>query len=274
MKNVGVNQLNLIGRVTHSLMGYRDIILAPKKKLFFSVTSDMSVVSRWDSYITNMNMPWDKQTDQVLLSVGCMEAWVQTKKGVDDFNYDRLWHKNFKSQAICIHYNKKLGMLCTGCDNGEISILKFDAKSPLKYKVVMEEKIHQKRVMGIFTDTKRQLLFSIGEDGIMSVYNLRTNSLTAGKPPLTPETQVSQFKLTCMSVDPELGVAFVADKKGTIFIFDILAVSFQLKAEPADVQADCEDRLLRSHQRTVRGLQRGQDVRVLLRRRVRLRVLD
>jgi len=174
--------MSLIGRVTHSLMGYRDIILVPKKKLFFSVTSDMNVVSRLDSYITNMNMPWDKHTDQVLLSVGCMEAWLQTKKGIDDYNYDRLWHKNYKSQAISIHYNKALGFLCTGCDNGEISVLKFDAKSPLKYKQIMDERLHTKRVMGIFTDTKRQLMFSIAEDGLLVVFNLRSNSLTAGKP--------------------------------------------------------------------------------------------
>lgn len=43
---VKTNQLGMIGRVTHSLMGYRDIILLPEKKLFFSVTSDMSAISR------------------------------------------------------------------------------------------------------------------------------------------------------------------------------------------------------------------------------------
>ena len=74
-----VNQMSLIGRVTHSLMGYRDILLVPEKKLFFSVTSDMSMISRLDSKITNMNMPWDKHTDQVLLSVGVLEAWLQSK---------------------------------------------------------------------------------------------------------------------------------------------------------------------------------------------------
>lgn len=43
---VKTNQLGMIGRVTHSLMGYRDIIILPEQKLFFSVTSDMSAISR------------------------------------------------------------------------------------------------------------------------------------------------------------------------------------------------------------------------------------
>lgn len=44
--NVKGNQLGMIGRVTHSLMGYRDIIILDQKRLFFSVTSDMSAISR------------------------------------------------------------------------------------------------------------------------------------------------------------------------------------------------------------------------------------
>jgi WD40 repeat protein len=57
-------------------MGYRDIILVPEKKLFFSVTSDMNALSRVDSYLTNLQMPWDKSEEQVLLSVGVLEAWL------------------------------------------------------------------------------------------------------------------------------------------------------------------------------------------------------
>ena len=71
-----MNSLGLIGRVTHSMMGYRDIILVPEKKLFFSVTSDMNALSRVDSYLTNLQMPWDKSEEQVLLSVGVLEAWL------------------------------------------------------------------------------------------------------------------------------------------------------------------------------------------------------
>lgn len=141
----------------------------------------MNAISRVDSYITNMNMPWDKKTDQVLLSVGVLEAWLQSKKGMEEYSYERLWHKNFKSQAICIHYNENLGSIFSGCDNGDIVGLKFNIKSPTKFKEILNEKVHAKRVMGLFTDTKRQLLFSIGEDKFMNVFNLKTNSLTAGK---------------------------------------------------------------------------------------------
>ena len=176
-----VNQMSLIGRVTHSLMGYRDILLVPEKKLFFSVTSDMSMISRLDSKITNMNMPWDKHTDQVLLSVGVLEAWLQSKRGMEEYTYERLWYKNFGSQAICIHYDSKLGYIFTGCDNGVVAILEFSSKSALKYKEVAEQKIHQKRVMGIASDSRRKVMYSIGEDKFFIIFNLKTNSISAGE---------------------------------------------------------------------------------------------
>jgi WD40 repeat protein len=44
-------------------MGYRDVVIVPEKKLFFCVVSDMNPISRVDSYLTNMNMPWDKTKD-------------------------------------------------------------------------------------------------------------------------------------------------------------------------------------------------------------------
>jgi hypothetical protein len=142
MENVEVSSLELIGKVTHSMMGYRDILIVPEKKLFFSVTSDMNALSRVDSYLTNLKMPWDKSEDQVLLSVGILEAWLQSKKGKDDYAYERLWSKNFKSQAICTHYNADLDIIVTGCDNGTVVVLGFDSAKPSKFKDISEERVH------------------------------------------------------------------------------------------------------------------------------------
>jgi WD40 repeat protein len=211
---MGVNALGLIGRVTHSMMGYRDVILVPEKKLFFSVTSDMNAFSRVDSYLTNLSMPWDKGEEQVLLSVGVLEAWVQSKKGVEEYTYERLWCKNFKSQAICIHYNPKLKIVCAGCDNGNLVILRFDIQSPLNYRDIAEEKVHTKRVMGIWSDTKRKLVFSVGEDGFLKVFDITANAVTK-------EVEVSGAKLTCMITEPKTGLTFIGDKNGTVNVYDL-----------------------------------------------------
>ena len=94
-----MNNMKMIGEVNHNLMGFRDFLLIPEKKLFFCVTSDMNALSRVDSFFTNMTMPWekkDKSKSEIALSVGVLEVWAQ-KKGGDNSNYKRLWCKNFAS---------------------------------------------------------------------------------------------------------------------------------------------------------------------------------
>ena len=200
------------------MMGYRDIILVPERKLFFSVTSDMNAFSRVDSYLTNLQMPWDKSEEQVLLSVGVLEAWLQSKKGMDEYTYERLWCKNFKSQAICIHYNESLKLVSVGCDNGTVVHLNFDVSSPLKFKEISEDKVHTKRVMGIWSDTKTKVLYCIGEDGFLKVFDL-----TASK--VTQECQVGTNKLTCVVSDESSGSAFIGDVLGNVNIYDCSVVS-------------------------------------------------
>ena len=199
-------------------MGYRDVVIVPEKKLFFCVVSDMNPISRVDSYLTNMNMPWDKTKDQVLLSVGVLEAWLQTKKGIEEYTYEKLWYKNFKSQAICIHYNPTLKIICAGCDNGTLVTLSYDVANPLKYKEVSEEKVHSKRLMGMWSESRRKMIYSIGEDGMLKVFDMNANKVTH-------EIQVSSTKLTCMVTDDKTGFSLIADKNGTVFCYDLADVN-------------------------------------------------
>ena len=63
-----------IGNINHGKMGFRDIILLNEKKMFFSITSEMSALSRFESYTMNISLPWEKRKPVVV--VGLVEAWV------------------------------------------------------------------------------------------------------------------------------------------------------------------------------------------------------
>jgi WD40 repeat protein len=95
--------------------------------------------------------------------------------------------------------------------------LNFDAATPLKYKEISEEKVHSKRVMGIWSDTKRKLIYSIGEDGMLKVFDL-----TASK--VTQECQVATSKLTCVVANENSGIAFIGDVNGTVNVYDFASV--------------------------------------------------
>lgn len=99
-------------------------------------------------------------------------------------------------------------------------ILRFDIQSPMKYRDICEEKVHTKRVMGIWSDTKRKLVFSIGEDGLLKVFDITANHVTK-------EVDVSGTKLTTMVTEPKTGLSFIGDKNGMVYLYDLGVVSFQ-----------------------------------------------
>lgn len=81
--------------------GVRDFVYEPAKGLMLMSTSDMSVTSRVDSYLTNMKMPWEKdQPKGALVTVGTVECYIQQDLGV--FKFEKLWTKTFQVQVLDI----------------------------------------------------------------------------------------------------------------------------------------------------------------------------
>ena len=130
----------------------------------FTAISDMSALSRMDSYFTNMDLPWEKNKNpnQVLLSVGVIEALIQPKANVLEF--ERIWCKSNKSQAICMSWSDSLEALAIGFDSGAFEVINVDTSNPLDYKETFSCQGHQARIMGIWIDGMRNLVYTISED--------------------------------------------------------------------------------------------------------------
>ena len=58
--------------------------------------------SRFDAYLTNMIMSWEKEAPPTLLSVSCLECWVKANDE-NKFKYERVWNKTYPSYANCIY---------------------------------------------------------------------------------------------------------------------------------------------------------------------------
>lgn len=72
--------------------------------------------------------------------------------------------------------------------------------------------------MGIWSDTARKLVFSIGEDRYLKIFDIKANHCTK-------EVEVSNVKLTCMITDDKTGISFIADKNGVVYMYDLSSVS-------------------------------------------------
>jgi hypothetical protein len=58
--------------------GVRDFIYLPEYKSGFIALSDMNIISRLDSYFTNVNMPWEKKNkekEETVSTVGALQHY-------------------------------------------------------------------------------------------------------------------------------------------------------------------------------------------------------
>lgn len=213
-----LNSLEMVSRITHKLLGYRDIHFTEDRKFYYAALSDTSTVSRLDSYLTNIPMPWDKagKKDEALLAVGGVEAWGRVKRGGDTFNYEKLWLKTLKSQAICLYYNPKMHLIGVGCDSGELGLFLLDKEDPFKVDQLVLEKIHSSRIMRLHISHKEKQVFTISEDKMLRVFDIEAQGVIG-------EVTVSSKKLTEMVVDERNKIAYVADRGGRINVVFLAA---------------------------------------------------
>lgn len=171
-----INQLGLIGRLTHTAFGYRDILILPKHKLLYALTTvpKKKLLKKPKTSITD-----DKGRT---LHAGDVESWSK-KKSEDDSvtNYQRLWIHHEKEQAQCLSWDDDLSYLFIGYSGGTIAVLAINLKMPLKYREVLKEKIHKDKVMGLHFDSSKGWIFSIGEDKYLRVYDVKNKTPVSSK---------------------------------------------------------------------------------------------
>ena len=114
--------------------------------MLFIVCCDMNITSRFDAYITNVNLPWEKQTT-AHISVGAVFAYrvIPTK---DSYYFERLWAKSFPEQTGVVNYDIESGMLQIGLDSGSIVFqLTSEETKFTTYEETCNIKPHKGRVM-------------------------------------------------------------------------------------------------------------------------------
>jgi len=76
-KNIKINYkeyLKLSMHIENPALGYRDFCFDSKGSVFLSLLSDMSSISRIDSYVTNnIKLPWEEEDEGLYFSVGLLE---------------------------------------------------------------------------------------------------------------------------------------------------------------------------------------------------------
>jgi len=151
--------------VTDLPLGIRDFFYFSEEKMMFAVCSDMNIASRVDSYITNVNLPWEK-TNGEHMTVGAVFAF-KLNFGVSNPSdiFDKRWAHSFPIQTGVVNYNIEKSILMVGLDNGKIFLYQtgFDSKF-CNYDTLYEGKPHNARIMGIDIEPKKNVVYTCSSD--------------------------------------------------------------------------------------------------------------
>lgn len=96
---LSVNHPTLISTYDGLPLGVRDFTYLKYENLMFIATCDMELISRFDAYLTNVNLPWEKKSD-AHISVGAVFAYKVTGDVNSGFNFEKLWAKSFPKQVF------------------------------------------------------------------------------------------------------------------------------------------------------------------------------
>ena len=158
--------------LTELPIGIRDFFYLQEESIMFTACSDMKLASRVDSYITNVNLPWEKNTDHI--TVGAVIAFKLNFKANDPSGiFERRWAKSFPTQTGVINYSLDKNILMVGLDNGKIILFQtgLDTKYT-EYELLYEGRPHSARVMGLDVDIKKYIAYSCSSDKKFMITNL------------------------------------------------------------------------------------------------------
>jgi len=200
--------------VTELPLGIRDFFYFQEERIMFAACSDMNIASRVDSYITNVNLPWEK-TNGEHMTVGAVFAFKLNFAENNNTTelFEKKWAKSFPIQTGTINYNIEKSILMVGLDNGKIVIFQTGIESKFcEYEIIYEGKPHSARVMGIDINPKKNAVYTCSNDKKFVVTYLTDEKLHH-------EVETNHARFTNLYFDKENDRIFLINSIGQVNIY-------------------------------------------------------
>jgi WD40 repeat protein len=194
-------------------LGVRDFFFFEEGHILFLVCCDMNITSRVDAYITNVNLPWEKNTGEHI-SVGAVFAFkvIEDKRG-NSYYFEKLWAKSFPEQTGVVNFNKKDLVLQVGLDSGTIIFYKTSVESKyIAYDEIVKYKPHIDRVMGLSYDEQKGYIYSCSTDKKLKMTEFNNISNVN-------ELCQSAYGFTALIHDKPNERLFLTNEGGALYVF-------------------------------------------------------
>jgi WD40 repeat protein len=192
-------------------LGIRDFHYLSDKGLLFFALSEMKIMSRIDSYLTNINLPWEKKKDDTYSTVGAIIFYrVGLRESNGEWVFTRLWAKNFPVQTNILCWAPEKEIMFMGMDDGQIYGFSVVNKG-ISLSQDIEIKAHTSRVMGMAFDAENNQIMSISEDG-----KFKCSDISTQEP--VHEESFGKGGLKALVHDKYYKRIFIGDGKGSVHI--------------------------------------------------------
>ena len=194
-------------------LGVRNFKLIPNREIMLVCCSEMNIISRADSMLSNISFPWEKKKEgQVPLGAAFIYQCKPDEKEI--YIIHKIWAHPFEFQTSVIYWEDRNEIYCIGNDDGKI--YSFKAKPKTHYVVmnkISELNFHKNRVMGLALDPRTLNLFSCSTDKKFYITDLNggnyANSLI----------HTNDYGYTNLEFDSKNQRIFLSDESGKISIY-------------------------------------------------------
>ena len=158
------NDVTLVYDYKKLPLGCRNFIVVPHREIMCVCCSDMNIISRADSMLSNFKLPWEsKEKNHVPLGAAFI---YQCKPDPNEiYKIHKIWAKSFPVQTGVIYWEDKNEIYCIGNDDGKIYCYKAVPNTHyLQQNLLAELFYHKNRVMGLALDPISLNLYSCSSD--------------------------------------------------------------------------------------------------------------
>lgn len=194
--------------------GVKEFVIVEDQKIVMAVCSEENIQNRITSYWDNIAFSLFGKTEESA-HVGALVVFKIISQ--NPWHVEKMFVKNFKSQALCVHFDTTTNTLAVGLSSGKIRVFEIPKDFKFNKGVVYEQnsiQAHTSSVTGVCMDPILGYIYSVGRDGRFCVSDRTSCEHYWTK-------SFDKFELTCLYHDKERNRIFIGDSGGLIHVFSI-----------------------------------------------------
>ena len=160
--NINFNSPKISNILEHLPLGVRDFFYFQEENILFIACSEMNIVYRVKSYITNYT-PIIKDK---IKTVGMIMTYkLNLNSNKIDEQFIKKWDKNFGEQIGSINFDIEKSLLMVGLDSGRTIIFSTGIENYYSnYEEILNIKPHTNRIMGLDYDESKSAIYTCSTD--------------------------------------------------------------------------------------------------------------